>query len=183
MARSSKKTELRMALRQKALPLLTSGMSIRAVATQLKLPKSTVADWKRSGESRPAHAVGRPKLTTLRQDNVLKILLTRNPKLTSRQLAHDWGKIIHMHVSYRTVVRRMKLLGFRNRYPPKRPLLTRRHRKLRREFAQKHIHRSLGWWRRIIWSDEKLFRIHDGKKVPKCGFVPGTTTTLIKWRL
>ena len=64
-----------------------------------------------------------------------------------------------------TVSRILARQGFVSRRAVKRPLLTMRHRKLRREFAKKVGRWSADQWKKIIFSDEKIFRVRPGGQI------------------
>lgn len=81
------------------------------------------------------------------------------------------GKVFLMHFfalqvpprpSHDTVTRILKDLGFSSRRAVKRPLLTARHRRLRKEFAAKFSRWGPQKWRDIIFTDEKIFRVRPG---------------------
>ena len=64
--------------------------------------------------------------------------------------------------SHDTVRRVLKSFGFVSRRAVKRPLLTMRHKAIRREFAAKFLRWTPEAWKNIIFSDEKIFRVRPG---------------------
>lgn len=64
--------------------------------------------------------------------------------------------------SHDTVNRVLKAQGFVSRRAVKRPLLTLRHRRLRRIFARTFGQWGADKWRDIVFSDEKIFRLRPG---------------------
>jgi transposase len=69
-------------------------------------------------------------------------------------------------ISVKTVRRALKKAGMRAVVKRKRPLLTKRHRKARMDFALAHKDWTLEDWKRVVWSDEtKINRLgSDGRK-------------------
>jgi hypothetical protein len=55
----------------------------------------------------------------------------------------------------RTILREMGLVS---RAVVFKPLLTKKHRRARREFGQKYRRMNTSFWKKIIFSDEKIFR-------------------------
>ncbi|GBN40719.1 hypothetical protein AVEN_12355-1 [Araneus ventricosus] len=56
-------------------------------------------------------------------------------------------------------------MGLCSRRPTRVPLLTKRHRQLRLQWAWKHRDCTMDEWKRVAWSDESHFLIHyvDGR--------------------
>ena len=69
-------------------------------------------------------------------------------------------------ISVKTVHRALKKAGMRAVVKRKRPLLTKRHRRLRMDFALAHKDWTVEDWKRVVWSDEtKINRLgSDGRK-------------------
>ncbi|GBM53553.1 hypothetical protein AVEN_571-1 [Araneus ventricosus] len=61
-------------------------------------------------------------------------------------------------------------MGLCRRRPTRVPLLTKRHRQLRLQWAQEHRDWTMDEWKRVAWSEESRFLIHhvDGRvRVPR----------------
>jgi transposase len=69
-------------------------------------------------------------------------------------------------ISVKTVHRALKKAGMRAVVKRKRPLLTKRHRKARMDFALAHKDWTLDDWKRVVWSDETKINClgSDGRK-------------------
>lgn len=64
-----------------------------------------------------------------------------------------------------TVQRVLRGLGMENKYLKFKPLLTKGQRNRRRQFALKFKHYRLDQWKKVIFSDEKLFRVKLMKRI------------------
>ncbi|GBN92610.1 Transposable element Tc1 transposase [Araneus ventricosus] len=73
-------------------------------------------------------------------------------------------------------------MGLRSRRPTRVPLLTKRHRQLRLQWAREHRDWIMDEWKRVAWSDESRFLIHnvDGgvrvRRLPGEQLLPSCTT-------
>ncbi|GBM16915.1 Transposable element Tc1 transposase [Araneus ventricosus] len=72
-------------------------------------------------------------------------------------------------------------MGLCSRRPTRAPLLTKRHRQLRLQWAREHRDWTMDEWKRVAWSDESRFLIHhiDGRvrvrRLPGEQFLPSCT--------
>jgi len=99
---------------------------------------------------------------------------TRHERMVARQIvtghAHTATEIIQtmpiLNVSPRTIRRTLHRQGLTARKAMKKPLLTKRHRKNRLDFAMAHQDWVLHDWRQVIFSDETKINRYwsDGKK-------------------
>ena len=65
-----------------------------------------------------------------------------------------FGKTVHAT----TISRALRAIGMNAVAKKKAPLLTQRHRKLRLEFARKYSNITVADWKRVIWSNETIYR-------------------------
>lgn len=65
----------------------------------------------------------------------------------------------------RTVQRALRSMGFANVAAKRKPLLSQKHMLQRRRFASKHMGWSVARWSKVIFSDEKIFRVRPGQAV------------------
>ena len=63
------------------------------------------------------------------------------------------------------IYRAMKKMGMVSQKAIYKPILKLVHRKARRAFAKKYINWTARKWRRIIFSDEKMFRVRPGGQI------------------
>ena len=70
-----------------------------------------------------------------------------------------------VHISTRTVIRRLHHQGMRTRRPTKCPQVTLRHRHPRFDWSHDHLGWTIRTWRQVHWSDESGFflRPTDGR--------------------
>ena len=148
-----------------AIGLHEAGTSLTQTARRVGVSKSTVVRWwcrfQQTGSVKSKSIPGRTRKTTARADRLLKRLAKRHRFATARELLQYWQQ----HVSTRTVYRRLRERGFRRRRPVKRPLLTRRHRQLREQWAMQRSLWRQPQWDRIVWTDESRFclRVINGR--------------------
>ena len=102
--------------------------------------------------------VGRPKLSTVRDDRVLVRLSLQNRRETIPALRASWGE--HGVLSSdSTVKRRLQEAGLHGRRAVKKPLLTPVHRAKRLAFAQEHANWTWIDWSTVLWTDESRFTL------------------------
>ena len=85
-----------------------------------------------------------------------------------QRLRRAWQPNVNFAVSRQTVNRRLVARAYKARRMVKVPRLTVRAKLVRRHWAHKHIHRSLGQWQNVIFCDESrfmLFRIDNRIRV------------------
>jgi transposase len=151
--------------RGQTVGLRQAGVSVRNTARFVGVSKDTVRRWwkvfQETGSVRPKRKRGPKRKTTARADRLLTRLAKRHRFGTARELLQYW----HEQVSIWTVYRRLRESGFRRRRPVKRPLLTRRHRQLREQWAMQRSLWRQPQWDRIVWTDESCFclRVTSGR--------------------
>jgi len=102
-----------------------------------------------------ASVSGRPRVTTARQDRDILRAVKKNRKNVISQIQQDTGL---ENISKRTISSRIhELLGFKSYWTTKKPLLTKKHKKERFEWAQRHIKWTTEQWGKVLWSDESPF--------------------------
>lgn len=140
------------------LSKLEEGWSVRAVALHYNIAKSTVQNvkkrWEHHGSISRKQGSGRPKITTVQQDEALLNYLRQNPFQTSRQAAF----LTNFPGSAPTVCRRIKESEIQNCASPKKPLLTEEQKQSRVIFCLNYIYRPPNFWNNVIFTDEKIFQ-------------------------
>lgn len=135
--------------------LLDHNLSLRQIATQLGISKSTVSKVRNESRSNIQKSQGGrpPKMTTAdkRQLSRLAILGKAN---TAGKLAQQLKNATKVDVSADTVRRALKETGMKAITRKKKPKLQPRHIQQRYEFALRHQHWTKYDWSRVIWSDE-----------------------------
>ena len=110
----------------------------------------TVADRKRSG---------RPRKTTERQDEYLVLSSRRNKRATAAQLRKELENATGINVSKTTVKVRLHEAGIRGCVAVRKPLLSEKHRKNRRQWAKVRKEWGEDEWSRVVFSDESSFEL------------------------
>ena len=90
-------------------------------------------------------------------DRVLHHLARENRRFSVQRLRRAWQPNVNFAVSRQTVNRRLVARAYKARRIVKVPRLTVRAKLVRRHWAHKHIHRSLGQWQNVIFCDESRF--------------------------
>ncbi len=103
---------------------------------------------------------GRPPIFTPRQERIVKREFERDPFVAASEVAQNWG------VSGHTVRRILRRYGIRSRRPYWGAILSSRHRRLRKIFADK----TRTWrqeWTQVLFSDESRFSLHSSdRRIP-----------------
>ena len=149
--------------RHKAHDLVNEGINPKEVARRLGRSYRFVNRWFRRGSSgRGYFDQKRPGGPRRVQDDLSKVekrLLKRKKKGSSKAVATELYSKYGIKVSDRTVRRDARRLGLKYRIRRIKPRLTPRDKVKRVKFAKKR--RSYGFWKKVWWSDEKAFTLHN----------------------
>lgn len=153
--------------RNRILGLLEAGISQSEVARRYNVARSTISRLvervRLTGTVSDRPRTGQPRVTSQRQDNYIRQRHLRDRFATAAATASviigNRGRPIHR----RTVSRRLKERRIRCRRPYHGPILTRRHRQLRNNFALNNQRRVN--WHDVVFSDESRFNLYhnDGR--------------------
>lgn len=143
------------AIRNQIVALKThTSKSDREIATDIGVHHSTVANiwkkWTSTGSTEPysgAHMGPTEKLTR-REKAVIVREAKRDPKATSREIQAGAGGV-GSKVSTITVRRVLLASGLRCYRPVKKPLLTRKHKSARLQWARAHRHWTVDEWKKV----------------------------------
>ena len=102
---------------------------------------------------------GRKRTTNQREDRKMVREATSEASPNAAVLATNHEARTHKKISSTTVKRRMKEAGIRRCLKCKKPYVNDGHRKVRLDWARKHVHWSPDDWKRVLWSDESPFTI------------------------
>ena len=144
--------------------------SIRKIADDLKLSKSAVGrvikDFKDTGKILPPKKNGRPRITSPRQDRLIKKMALDDRFQTAASISREVHASHDIKASRKTVSRRLNEIGLFARSPAKKPLISNKNKKIRLSFAQEHVLWTDDQWRNVFFSDESKFNVFgsDGKK-------------------
>lgn len=149
------------------ITLLDSGKSAHQVAAITGRAVSTISRIRSKHRSSLSKAAGGrpPKLSSSDIHYTLR-------QITSQKVEHatEVAKMLQdmngESISARTVRRALHKVGMKAVVKKKRPLLTKKHRKERMDFALAHKDWTVEDWKRVVWSDEtKINRLgSDGRK-------------------
>jgi transposase len=108
-------------------------------------------------EDRPH--TGRPPKVNQRESRRIRRTALQNRRFSARELAIDVKKYCSVSLCKQTVLNILCKYGLQRRVAARRPLLTRRMRRQRYEWAKTHSKWSLRRWQRVFFSDEKIFKM------------------------
>lgn len=133
--------------------------SVRMIAKQLSLSKSTVAyhvkSFKDRGTMARKEGSGRKRKTTAEDDRYIIQAVKRKRTITAHDIKTTMG---FQHISVRTITRRIgECSDFGSYWATKKPLISIMNRRKRLQWAIEHRNWTVEQWRRVIWSDESPF--------------------------
>jgi transposase len=146
---------------------LQNGHSVRQIAQHMHVGAATVSRIRSKYLSGMSYTVnGRPKKLSQRDVNHGIRLIMSGKADTATQVAKALQDITNQDLSAETVRRELKTAGMKASVKAKKPLLTKRHRRARLEWANLHKDWTLDDWKRVVWSDEsKINRLgSDGRQ-------------------
>lgn len=148
-------------IKQKIIDIYNSGKTQKFISDLLKIEKSVISRIIKRFKSRntvvTAKRTGRPRKTSKYDDNSIVRLAKKDPFIPSNQIKID----LNLEVSARTIQRRLVDRGLLSRRPAKKPLLSRKQRLARIEFAKKYGSWDFNKWKKILFSDESKFNLID----------------------
>lgn len=166
-----KSKEISQDIRKRIVDVHKSGSSLGAISRCLKVPRSSVQTiirkYKHHGNVQPSYRSGRRRVLCPRDERAL----VRNVHINPRTKAKDLVKMLAeagKSVSLSTVKRVLYRHGLKGHSPRKKPLLQKKHKKARLQFANAHRDKDLNFWRHVLWSDEtkiELFGHNDNRYI------------------
>lgn len=158
MATSSK-------LRELVLKNYYRNKTIREVAVELNIPKTTV--WniiKHYGETgnildKKGKSPGRPTLISDRNKRLLVKLCKKGRRNTLRQITAEWNRETGLNLSRECCRQWIHRCGLKFYKAKEKPLMTEKQKKARLAWAKSKLSWSVEDWSRVIFSDESKFDI------------------------
>ena len=141
---------------------ISAKIGCKSHVTILNLKKK----YEESGEVKDKKRSGRPrKLNERDERNIVRCLMT-NECSNAVQLKKSLQVNDGIDVSSDTVRRVLRRNGLMARIKRKKPLLSKKHRKKRLEFAKRYKDWTVNDWNKVVWSDESKFQIFgsDGRQ-------------------
>uniref|UniRef100_A0A8C6KUW6 Tc1-like transposase DDE domain-containing protein n=1 Tax=Nothobranchius furzeri TaxID=105023 RepID=A0A8C6KUW6_NOTFU len=158
------------ALRERAIGMLTAGMSSRSVARALNVHFTTISHLQRgfreygSTSNRPYN--GRRRVTTQAQDLHIQQVNLQDRLRPATQTAAESIGLHNQTISAQTVRNRLREAQLHARRPHRGLDLTPARRRNRLEWANAHIRWHLARWRGVLFTDESWFTLFraDGRQ-------------------
>lgn len=145
-------------IRARIVTKLEEGWSIRSVAREFHLNKSSVFKIKRRWEQDATLArravVGRPKISTIAEDDHVIRYLEENPFKTVRDAIAE----TNFPGSQPTGCRRIKNSELGNYAAAKKLALSDEDKQSRLLYALNYSHRDRQFWENVVFTDEKVFK-------------------------
>ena len=134
--------------------LLSQNLSVRKVAMQAGVSTATVSRVMKKHALDHVEKPGRPLI--LSDTDKQKILqdITSGKCDTTKQVSTKLAQDMGITVSCTTICRVLKEGRLYTASKTKKPLLSKKHRQSRLDFANRHKDWTIADWQRIIWSDE-----------------------------
>ena len=154
-------------IRAAILNTAAQNQSTRQIAALFGIHHSTVARIINEHEGEKVQpTLGRPRKLTAREERLLvrKISSGEWPTAVSAQqhLENEYG----INITARSIQYTLRRNGLKGRARRKKPLLGKKHRRRRYDFALRYRKWNLEHWKHVIWSDESKFSIFgsDGRQ-------------------
>lgn len=149
-------------LKKRVVTAHLSGESYKVISNKLELHRSTVRQiiykWRALKKTTTLPRSGRPSKISARAIRKMKIQVKANPNITSRDLQTSLAASgTHVHAS--TIRRKLNQHGFHGRVARKKPLLTKKNKTARLNFAREHLEKPEAFWKSILWTDESKIEL------------------------
>lgn len=145
----------------KVQTLIEEGKSCKYISRKLGLNENTVKHqiqrYNKRGTTFPAPRPGRPRITSVGEDDVIIQTGLENRFLGSERLKPIIRGILKKDISATTLRRRFAERHVKMKKGYKVPILNNLHKRNRILFAIKHKRKN---WDRVIFSDEKIMQLH-----------------------
>ncbi|CCA71915.1 related to transposase-Wolbachia endosymbiont [Serendipita indica DSM 11827] len=153
---------------QRVIELLELGKSISQTMALTGISKGSISrirsEYCPNLQERPS---GRPRKLSGPDMHYARHLIRSGQAKNAVALIKQLKAMTCPALSPTTIRRALRLTGWKPRKKVKKPRLTRRHRKARLDWAERHRHWTVEDWKRVLWSDEtKVNRLgNDGDEI------------------
>ena len=126
--------------------------------------KRTWERWGRTRSVRDRRHTGRPRKCTARDEKYICAFARRHRFSSLKDIAKYALDHRQLSLSTDSVSRALKKHGLFRRVAIRKPLLTQRALQKRVEWARVHANWAMEKWRRVVFSDEKIFRTENNRR-------------------
>ena len=134
-----------------------AGFSVSQIAREMGVSRPTVRRWlqryEESGILKDLPRTGRPRQVTAHDTERIVDYVSEHPFTN----AVDIKTQLQLDFSARTIRRRLHETGLHHRVPAVKEFLEARHVEARLSFAEEYVEKTLDFWGRTIFTDEKTF--------------------------
>ena len=187
---STNKKEYFSDLRQLLIKHFLDGDSEREIAKKVLIPRDPVhyiiAKYKSTKCIGNLMGRGRRRKTSTHTDRILQRKVKTNCRKSAASVKAELESESKVIISESIVHRRLHEVGLYGRVARKKPYVNKINRCKRLEYAKNYREKPLGFWNKVLWSDESKFNLFgsDGKVVvwrsPKEEFGPECTIPTVK---
>lgn len=142
-----------------------AGFQTKDIVSNVGVSERSVRNWVRSFKDgggvelpSPKPRPGPSKKTSPRTLTVIKKQLEIKPTITARELKEKNPQLLS-NISIRTVNRRVSDLGYTGHRQVKKPILSKKQKVRRLNFARKYLNWTSREWSGVLWSDEAIFTV------------------------
>jgi transposase len=152
-----------MQIRQLVVDLFQDGESLAQIGQQLLMAKSSVQyivqKFKKLKLVANLPGRGRKRLTTPRQDKIIRARMLENRRKTASEMAAELRQDLSLIVSPQLIRNRLHEAGYHGRVARKKPWISPQNKKARLQWARTYQDKPQTFWNRVLWSDESKFNL------------------------
>lgn len=185
-----KKKEYSNDLREVVIKHYLNGDSEREIALKVLIPRTSVhymiTKYKSTKCIGNIISRGRKRKTETHVDRTIQRKIKVNRRISASTVKAELQTELNITISESTIRRRAHEIGLYGRIARKKPYVNKVNRQKRLEYARTYREMPLGYWNRVIWSDETKFNLFgsDGKvmvwRTPKEELDPKCTVPTVK---
>ena len=157
-----KKKSLSEVQRAQIVAIPGQNLSERQISAQMGCSKTAVhqaiAKYLQDGSYTDKKRTGRPRVTTAREDNVMRRIVVRSPTSSTKKIRAELLRR-GRRISHMTISRRLsKDFNMKSYKPDKKPRLTAAMKAKRLQFANNHQHWIGEQWGKVLFYEESTFQ-------------------------
>jgi len=156
-------------LRKLVIFHIKRGLSYRAIADILQISigviSKLVKQYRQHNNLRDnLKNCGRKQILNVREVRRVLLFVRRNPCITCYELKNIIESEFGKQLSVKTVRNILKRNGFVSKFKKVKPLLTKRHKRLRLNFARQYVNKDMSFWRTVMFTDETRITLQNDSK-------------------